>query len=80
MNYTKDETNKLLEKLERSLEEAPNFTAEDVAMLHQMVNAWKGWVALGRGAKWLITVLGLVAAAVASWAVLGKAIKDWVQS
>ena len=80
MQYSKEETNRLLEKLERKLESAPDFTASDMAALHEMVQAWRGWVALGRSAKWIITSLGLVAAAVASWGVLAGRLKDWMQS
>lgn len=79
MNYSKEETNRLLEKLERKFEAAPDFSDSDVAALHEMVQAWRGWVALGRSAKWIITALGLVAAAVASWGVLAGRIKDWMQ-
>ena len=80
MIYTKDQTNRLLEKLERKLEAAPDFSESDIAALHEMVQAWRGWVALGRSAKWIITSLGLVAAAVASWGVLAGRLKDWMQS
>ena len=80
MNYSKDEAQRLLEKLESHLNKAPDFTSSDMAALHELVQAWKGWVALGRGAKWLITTLGLVAAAIASWAVLASTIKDWLRS
>ena len=80
MIYSKDETNRLLEKLERKLEEAPDFSESDMAALHEMVQAWRGWAAMGRGAKWIITVLGLVAAAIASWAVLANTLKEWLRS
>ena len=80
MNYSKDEAQRLLEKLEAHLNKAPDFTSSDMAALHEMLQAWKGWVALGRGAKWIITTLGLIAAAIASWAVLASTIKDWLRS
>ncbi len=40
MQYTKDETNRLLEKLERKLEAAPDFSESDMAALHEMVQAF----------------------------------------
>ena len=80
MNYSKDETNRLLEKLERHLEKDTDFSTSDMAALDEMLKAWKGWVALGRGAKWLITALGLIAAGIASWSVLASSIKDWLTS
>ena len=80
MKYTKEEADRLLTLVEQHLKSAPEFTATDMAALHEMVQAWRGWVSLGRGAKWVITVLGLIAAAVASWSVLANEIKKWLQS
>ena len=80
MNYSKDETNRLLEKLEAHLSADPEFSSSDMMALHEMLQAWKGWVALGRGAKWIITTLGLLAAAIASWSVLASTIKEWLRS
>jgi hypothetical protein len=80
MNYSKQEADRLLERLERHLDKDPDFSESDRAALHEMAQAWRGWVSLGRGAKWIITVLGLIAAAVASWGVLAGVIKDWLRS
>jgi hypothetical protein len=80
MNYSKEEANQLFSKLEDHLTKDPDFSASEIAELKNMVNAWKGWVAMGRGAKWIITVLGLVAAAIASWAVLANTLKEWLRS
>lgn len=80
MRYNKEDTERLLVQLEEHLKKAPEFSSADVAALHELLQAWRGWAALGKGTKWLITVLGLLAAAIASWNVLGKAIKDWVTS
>lgn len=80
MKYTKDQTDALLERVERLVDKAPEFSAQDLVAMHEMLQAWRGWVALGRGAKWIITTLGLVAAAIASWAVLSKTLKEWLGS
>lgn len=80
MKYSKEEAERLLSKVEQMANEKPDFSESEVAALHEMLNAWRGWVSLGRGAKWLITALGLVAAAIASWSVLTKALKDWLGS
>lgn len=76
MNYSKDDADRLLKRLEQAADRDPEFSESDMEALHEIVQAWRGWVALGRGAKWVITVLGLIAAAVASWQVLTKALKD----
>ena len=80
MKYSKEEADRLLSKVEQLATKEPDFTDSEVQALHEMLQAWRGWVALGRGAKWVITVLGLVAAAIASWSVLTKALKEWLGS
>ena len=80
MRYTKEQSDRLLALLEQHLEKDPGFSKSDQAALQEMMLAWKGWIALGRGTKWLITALGLVAAAVASWGVLSATLKGWLQS
>lgn len=80
MAYSKDETNQLLEKLEEHLSKDPDFSNSDLEALREMLQAWRGWVALGRGAKWIITTLGLIAAAIASWSVLASTVREWLKS
>lgn len=80
MRYTKEETDRLLALVEQHMAQAPEFSSSDTAAIHEMVQAWKGWIALGRGSKWLITALGLVAAGVASWGVLTGALKGWLNT
>lgn len=80
MRYTKEEADRLLTKVEQHIAQSPDFGPEAVAEIHQMLQAWRGWVSLGRGAKWVITALGLVAAAIASWGVLTGALKNWLNS
>lgn len=80
MKYPPEKTEELLAEVEKMVGKSPDFSPSDVAALHEMMQAWRGWVALGRGAKWVITVLGLIAAAVASWSVLAKALKGWLTS
>jgi len=76
MAYDKEAADTLLEKLEEHLKKDPDFNASELKALHQMVEAWKGWQALGRAAKWLIVTLGMIAAAVASWSTIAAGIRD----
>lgn len=79
MTHDKKETEALLDKLESHLEEDPSFTSSEIAVIREMVNAWRGWQALGRLAKWIIVTLGLIAAGVASWSALVANFKDWMK-
>lgn len=80
MKYSPEETDRLLSKVEQLATRAPDFSESDMAALNDMVQAWRGWLSLGRFFKWAITGLGLLAAAVASYQVLIKAVKDWASS
>lgn len=80
MKYTPEESERLLSKVEALTERQADFSPSEIAALQEMMQAWRGWVALGRGAKWIITALGLIAAAVASWSVIARAVKDWIAS
>jgi hypothetical protein len=80
MSYSKQEADRLLNRLEQHLEMDPNFSESDLAALHEMTQAWRGWIALGRGAKWVIVSLGLIAAAVTSWGILASVVKDWFKA
>lgn len=80
MDLDKEQMTALVKKAQEVLDKQPDFSESDLATLHQMLNAWKGWVALGRAARWVIVTLGMAAAAVASWSTLTKAVKAWMQS
>ena len=76
--YDKQTVDQLIKKLEEHVEHEPDFSASETAALKAMANAWKGWQILGRGMKWLIVGLGLVAAGVTSINVLVAAWKSWL--
>ena len=80
MRYNQQQIEDLLEKVEGLLSHDKKFSDSDLAAIDEMLKAWRAWTALGRGAKWVITALGLLAALLASMSAISKAIKDWVLS
>lgn len=68
--YDKETVDILIKKLEKFTDEDSDFSPSEVQALKSMANAWKGWQILGRGTKWLIVALGLLAAGITSINVL----------
>ena len=77
MAYDKHVTARLLALLDTPVTSFPDYSQEDWDALHSMARAWLGIVAFGRLGKWLITTLGLFAAAAASFTALVHFLKDW---
>ena len=68
------------EALQRILEAAPaaGLSESDVRVLREVIAAFEGWRALGRGVRLLVVTLGLVAAAIAAWDVIAGKVRAWV--
>lgn len=66
--------------LERLLEKAPaaGLSASEIEALREVLRAYEGWQALGRGVRALVVTLAAVAAAVAAWDVLVARVKAWL--
>lgn len=73
-------TEALLRKLEAHVDAAPEFSPSELAALHHMVEAWRGWQSLGKVAKWLIVGLGLVATAATALTSLSGGLKGALKS
>lgn len=69
-----------IEKLEAHLAKAPDFSASEVAELHKMIDAFRGWQQLGRAAKWLIVTLGLIAGGLTAATVLAGNVRSVLKS
>ena len=64
----------VLDRLERCAQESPQFTDDEAKIVKLLIDAYKGWMALGKMGVFLIKVLtGITILAVAS----GHA-KGWV--
>jgi hypothetical protein len=68
------------ELLKKLVEKAPaaGFSADEVALLRQVLDAYRGWAALGRATRFLVVSLALVAAAVAAWETLIGKLRTWL--
>lgn len=70
----------LLRRFEAHVESDPKFSAEEAAMLRQIMEAYRAWSVLGRGAKWLVMGLATISAGLVAWEHLMTALKRWLTS
>lgn len=68
-----------LEKLEEYIERTPQFSDEDVILIHQMVAAFRGWQALGKATKWVLLSLAAISGLVTALINIRDSIKLWLQ-
>lgn len=68
------------EALQRLLAHAPaaGLSGDDVKVLREVIKAFEGWRALGRGMRLLVVTLGLVAAGIAAWDVIAEKVRAWL--
>ena len=68
------------EALRRLLDAAPaaGLSESDVRVLREVIAAFEGWRALGRGVRLLVVTLGLIAAAIAAWDVIAGKARAWL--
>ena len=79
MSMNKAESEALLQKVEKVADKAPEITQEELVAIRAMINAWRGWLFLGKASKWLIVSLGLLAGLVVSVNTLTSALRDWLR-
>lgn len=77
MTWTDEDADRL-KKLAERLERDPSFSAEDAAIIHEMIMVYRGLRAWGRGTRFLIVGLAAVAAAVTSWEVITEKVRTWL--
>ena len=53
-----------IERLEQIVQNMPQFTAEEQALVHQVLEAYRGWQVLGKAMKLLVLFLAGVSAVV----------------
>lgn len=78
ITYSKDETNALLLKVEQHLVADKAFSKEEFEMIHSMVNAWRGWLAMRTGIKWIVTTLGLFYVFINGSSAFLSTLKGWL--
>lgn len=68
-----------IEKLETLVKGMPQFTAEEQTLVREVLEAYRGWLVLGKALKLLIVILaGISATAVASGH-LKAVLKAWLE-
>lgn len=66
----------LLEALERRIEQHEPLTPAEIAVLRNVIEAYRGWLMLGRAAKWLMFIL----AGITTMAVGFGHMRGWLRS
>lgn len=73
--WTDEQQKKLLRLIDKAEEDA-DFSADDIAALRKMADAFRGLEAFGRVSKWLIFLLAALAGAITAWEqVTAKAVR-----
>ena len=67
-----------IERLEQIVQGMPQFTADEQALVRQVLEAYRGWQALGKAAKMLIVLLAGVSALVVGLGHLKAVLKVWL--
>lgn len=76
-DWTDDDYSTLRRLIEKAKND-PEFTAEDVAALRKMSDAFRGIEAFGRVGKWLIFLLAALAGAMTAWEQVTTKVGEWL--
>ena len=77
---TDDHHDDLLRRFEEHIASDPAFSKEEAAMLRQIMEAYRAWSVLGRGARWLVMGLATISAGLVAWEHLMGQLKRWLTS
>ncbi len=67
-----------IERLEQIVQGMPQFTADEQALVRQVLEAYRGWQVLGKAAKMLIVLLAGISALVVGLGHLKAVLKVWL--
>ena len=67
-----------IERLEQIVQGMPQFTAEEQALVRQVLEAYRGWQVLGKAMKMLIVLLAGISALVVGLGHLKAVLKVWL--
>ena len=67
-----------IERLEQIVQGMPQFTAEEQALVRQVLEAYRGWQVLGKAMKMLIVLLAGISALVVGLGHLKSVLKVWL--
>ena len=77
MGDPKDQSN-AIEKLEELVKAMPQFTAEEQTLVREVLEAYRGWLVLGKALKLLIVLLAGISATVVASGHIKTAVKAWL--
>ncbi len=67
-----------IERLEQIVQNMPQFTAEEQVLVHQVLEAYRGWQVLGKAMKLLVLFLAGVSAVVVGFSNIKALLKAWL--
>lgn len=67
-----------IERLEDIVSNMPQFTAEEQILVREVLEAYRGWLILGKAAKLLVIVLAGISAIAVAGGHIKEALKAWI--
>ena len=77
-SHTRKYDEDVIERLEQIVQNMPQFTAEEQALVRQILEAYRGWQVLGKAMKMLIVLLAGISALVVGMGHLKAVLKGWL--
>ena len=74
----KTDQNDAIEKLEALVKGMPQLTAEEQTLVREVLEAYRGWLVLGKALKLLIVLLAGISATVVASGHIKTALKAWL--
>lgn len=65
-------------KLEKLISADPQFTKGDEATIHEMLQSYRGFLAVGKFSKFIIFSLAAIAASIAAYKTIITAVRSWL--
>jgi len=73
------EQSNAIEKLEELVKAMPQFTPEEQALVREVLEAYRGWLVLGKALKLLIVLLAGISATVVASGHIKTVLKAWLE-
>lgn len=67
-----------IERLGRCVQHDPQFSEQEVALIHEVLRAYRGWKALGWATKWVTMSLAGLAGALMAWKTIADEVRKWL--
>ena len=68
-----------LRELQTRLRYMPEMSKEDRDALIDLIEVWRGWRVLVRSTRWIVVMLGALAAAYTTWNTVITALRAWLK-